>query len=348
MALRKNFVFQVLNGGKVPIPPIGAYYYVSFGDDPTLFTVDHKGTLRSTMGNQQNSTGNTKWTDYNSNTITPINNKSVFIPSGSTFNVKGYINFEDTSYNTLIGYESGVNITTASKNTLIGYQAGLNITTSRSNTLIGRNAGKRITTDGPNIFIGKDSGEYLTLGKHNTGIGNQALKYSTGITKCTAIGNNTGQKIENSTGATLIGCESMGGNYIRNISYTTAIGSFIGASDLFTTITASTLIGYMVGSTTATSDRLMIDNHDTNFPLVDGDFLNRNIKIGGSGNTIASGVTNSAIIGGANQTLTANTTVMMPKIELTENGEGVILVSPSGNRFKLVVSDTGSLSAITC
>lgn len=65
--------------------------------------------------------------------------------------------------------------------------------------------------------------------------------------------------------------------------------------------------------------------------------------LGGVNNNITSAATKSAIIGGSGQTLTTASTVMMPKIELSEDGAGIIMISSGGTKYNLTVDDSGNL-----
>ena len=62
--------------------------------------------------------------------------------------------------------------------------------------------------------------------------------------------------------------------------------------------------------------------------------------IGGSGHTINH--TGSVVLGGYNFTTLSNETVYSPSVEIFKNGEGVILRSPNGTRYKLTVDNSGS------
>jgi hypothetical protein len=50
------------------------------------------------------------------------------------------------------------------------------------------------------------------------------------------------------------------------------------------------------------------------------------------------------VLGGQGITGSTDDTVYMPKVELTEVGEGVIMKSPDGTRYKLTISNGGTIS----
>ncbi|MCA9750278.1 MAG: hypothetical protein KC414_14305, partial [Romboutsia sp.] len=113
------------------------------------------------------------------------------------------------------------------------------------NTFIGSNSGYYNTTGLNNIFIGPNSGFVNTTGDNNTYIG-----LSTGLT-ITSGDNNTilGAYAGSGGGVGLSGC---------------------------------ILLGYQAGQTNTTNNRLMIDNSNTNTPLVDGSFSSNTLQINGT------------------------------------------------------------------
>ena len=64
-----------------------------------------------------------------------------------------------------------------------------------------------------------------------------------------------------------------------------------------------------------------------------------------SGGTDANTVSRSVIIGGTGITGNTTDTVYVPKLETDEAGEGIIMKSPNGTRFKITVSDVGVVLA---
>lgn len=70
-----------------------------------------------------------------------------------------------------------------------------------------------------------------------------------------------------------------------------------------------------------------------------------NTIITGTNNTITANAHRSAIIGGQNITATASDTVYVPKLWVVTNGEGVILQSPNGTKYKLTVDDAGTITS---
>jgi hypothetical protein len=91
------------------------------------------------------------------------------------------INFDNTDFNTFLGYQAGKNVVSGAQyNTFIGYQAGFSSSTAASstadyNTAIGYQALFNNTTGYQNIAIGPNALYSNTTGSDNIAIGYQAL-----------------------------------------------------------------------------------------------------------------------------------------------------------------------------
>ncbi len=221
--------------------------------------------------------------------------------------VKDYIEFHPTNFGLFVGYQTGAN-NTANYNTFIGYQAGKATTTGKqnlfigylagttnttgknnvfigegagflntigaSNTFIGRRAGEYNTGDA-NTFVGKECGRNNTTGSNNTGFGTQALKINqTGLGN-TVFGNNALINAVNPDSNTVFGYSAMGtaGTCSRNV----ALG--FEAGNLASNVQECVLLGFQTGYNNTTSNRLMIDNSNTNTPLIDGNFTTNTLTI---------------------------------------------------------------------
>ena len=121
--------------------------------------------------------------------------------------VANLINFDNTLYNTFLGYQSGVNSvgtgtrnialgyyalnsnTTGYLNTAIGYTA-LQYCTGNENTAVGGNALNAGSTTGSyNTALGFAAGSIITTGSYNTAIGYGATFNANNLSNATAIGN---------------------------------------------------------------------------------------------------------------------------------------------------------------
>ena len=65
------------------------------------------------------------------------------------------------------------------------------------------------------------------------------------------------------------------------------------------------------------------------------------VVVGGTDHTLSHD--RSVIIGGTGMTSLATDTVYAPKIETFEDGEGIIMSSPNGTRYKVTVTNTGAI-----
>jgi hypothetical protein len=178
-----------------------------------------------------------------------------------------------------VGYSAGQNITTGTGNNFIGYQAGQKTTigldnvgigtlaldaniSGSNNVAVGRDAGKN-TTSSDNVILGFGALKENATGAQNTIVGRFSVQGSSGI----SIGNN------NVTLGYYSG-RSLGTGSANN----TILGAFAGPQ-VSQAMSNNVLIGYQVGQLNTQDDRLMIDNTNTETPLIDGDFANDIVTI---------------------------------------------------------------------
>ena len=146
------------------------------------------------------------------------------------------------AYNTAFGYKALNNNTTGTYNLAIGYAAMQNGTTGIANLAIGYQA-LFVNTGTNNLAVGNTALRSTTDGNNNTGLGQAALENNTVGNNNTAFGHNAGA---------------------------------IAAVD----IDACVYFGYGAGKNNATSNRLYINNSDSAFPLIYGEFDNDKVKFG--------------------------------------------------------------------
>jgi hypothetical protein len=91
----------------------------------------------------------------------------------------GYGSGGASSYNTLIGYESGFSIDTGSENTLLGRGAGYLLTTGSNNIFLGASSSANVTTGSSNIALGFNINLASSTGSNQLNIGN--LLFGTGV-----------------------------------------------------------------------------------------------------------------------------------------------------------------------
>lgn len=171
------------------------------------------------------------------------------------------IDFNNTDFNTKLGYQSGLNIVSGAKdNTFIGYQAGMASSTASTftaddNTAVGYMSFYSNTTSTENAALGIYALYANTTGSYNTAIGGEALYSNTTGNYNTAVG---AEALSNTTGA-------------NNI----ALG--YQAGDSITTGSNNIIIGYTVDAPSATgSNQLNIGN------TIYGNLTSGNVGIGTS------------------------------------------------------------------
>lgn len=158
------------------------------------------GTGASTINFNTGTTltsGSTLQTNSTKMTILGSGNVGIgTITPNNLIQVAGLINFDNTDFNTKLGYQAGNNIVSgAAQNTYIGYQAGLagsSNATADDNTAVGYQALYQISTGSKNTAIGKDAIRQNTSGVDNTAIGYGALYYNTSGSSNVAIGREAG------------------------------------------------------------------------------------------------------------------------------------------------------------
>jgi len=225
------------------------------------------------------------------------------------------------SNNLFIGYESGLNNQEGVNNVFIGYQAGKNNVgigsytgdhnvfigyksgmknnsageSGQSNVFIGKLCGYENTSGRWNVFIGTETGQVNQTGYFNTFVGAQAGKgnllgdgnYNTLIGYMsghyersdhnTYLGYRSGFSHQTGGQNTLIGMSTLHNNYSgsRNV----ALGHGAGFNN--TSGSDNVFIGYNAGADEMGSDKLYIENSNSDTPLIHGDFANDEVTING-------------------------------------------------------------------
>jgi len=87
-----------------------------------------------------------------------------------------WLSQSSVTQSTLIGASAGNNMTSGGlNNTLVGYQSAINLTSGDDNTTIGSEAGPYITTSAGNTCLGRRAGWGITTGAYNVVAGFEAL-----------------------------------------------------------------------------------------------------------------------------------------------------------------------------
>ncbi len=180
--------------------------------------------------------------------------------------VRNLINFDSANYNTYLGYFGGAT-GLGRYNTGVGQYVFRQVTTGDNSVAFGYNALDSMTTGNDNVAIGVSSMEWLKKGFHNTAVGFLSMNRN------------------DSTGNTVVGSEALEMNLVgtdncvfgnfaflfnESGSHNVAIGDSAGYNNI--SGSGNVLIGNKVGVNELRSNRLMIDNSDTIYPLIEGNF----------------------------------------------------------------------------
>ncbi|MCX2576140.1 beta strand repeat-containing protein, partial [Pedobacter sandarakinus] len=152
---------------------------------------------------------------------------------------------------------------TGRRNDAFGVSALTSVTSGIQNTAIGRYTLRSLTIGNDNVAMGNRTLENLTDGSTNIAIGRSVMPGLVTGTGNISIG--TASALQIKPGAisnTVIGTQAGG---------STGFGAGIGSGNV--------LLGYRVGWAHTGDNRLMIDNSETNTPLLDGDFTTRILTI---------------------------------------------------------------------
>ncbi|WP_299242520.1 discoidin domain-containing protein [uncultured Aquimarina sp.] len=182
--------------------------------------------------------------------------------------------YEIEVYGTLVDTETDPNTATDPSNVFVGTDAGQNNTTGVNNVFVGNNSGRKNTVGKTNVFVGRNSGRNNVEGSNNVFNGNSAGFSNVSGNFNTFLGTFAGR--ENIDGRRNV---FIGGNAGRN-----------------STGNANILIGYKAGFNETGNNKLIIENSDSDTPLVYGDFATDQFGI--NTNTIPDGY-NFAVGGGA-------------------------------------------------
>lgn len=199
--------------------------------------------------------------------------------------------------NIAIGVEALENNTSGGANVAVGYRALNSNTAGSSNTAIGSNSLFYNKANYGNTAIGQNAMFYANnsitgYAANNTAVGFEALKGSTIPADNTGSGNialGSYSMHDNTSGGqnTAVGIYSLSNN--TTASNNTAIGYDAGGNLI--TGSGNVMLGREAGGTINVSNKLFIDNSNTNDPLIKGDFstnelkINSKLRVGGTGDT---------------------------------------------------------------
>jgi hypothetical protein len=173
-----------------------------------------------------------------------------------TVNSLPWLERADTN-NQFIGVEtSPASLSGATNNLCIGIGAGVSLTTGDYNICIGENSGSIIDSTQGCIFIGYNAGR-KTTGNANTAIGWNSMYNLSGI---------GGNGVSNTTVGSYSGFSLSSGN--QNVLIGDNSGYYINSGN------GNVFIGYQSGETSNVSNKLYIENSNSQTPLIYGEFDN--------------------------------------------------------------------------
>jgi trimeric autotransporter adhesin len=168
------------------------------------------------------------------------------------------LNLNNGNNNTAVGTATLQNNANGGQNTGIGFGSLLSNTTGNNNTSLGSSL--NLNTQGSqNIAIGNFSLEQNTIQSNNVALGYCALRLLTLGEQNTILGNFAGQNL-------------LSGNQNVYLGY---------ASGRSSAGTGNVLIGNQSGENLVASNRLFIENTNSNLPLIYGEFDNDVLKVNG-------------------------------------------------------------------
>jgi len=202
-------------------------------------------------------------------------NGSIFIGTDSGLN-------DDLSNNVnlFIGNNCGKNNVNGYENTAIGQYAMGNGTEYNYSTAFGYRALFSSTLTYGNAAFGDWTLSNCITGSYNTALGHKAMQYNETGGSNIAVGDRA--MMQNTVGEhnTALGARSLLSNLSG--SNNTTVGYKAGNGSTGESISGSVFIGYMAGSTENTSNKLYIENSDSDAPLIYGDFNSNIMAVNGN------------------------------------------------------------------
>ena len=224
------------------------------------------------------------------------------------------------NYNVFLGTYAGAYNTTARRNVAIGYFAGHYNAVGWDNIFLGRYSGYNLnsTTDATsNVFIGNNAGTVNTSGSRNVYIGNEAGADNNGGQSNVFLGNSAGQGSDPTDWSIFLGSRTGGfGDYTTRVDHKIIIG---------------------VGTASHNSEFDAPNPHKSH-----------QLAIGIRTSSLPA---NYWIVGDENFNIGIGTTNPTKKLHVggdvkvgVNTSQGVVLTSPDGTEYRLVVANDGTLT----
>ena len=198
-------------------------------------------------------------------------------------------------FNTAVGYRSLHSNSNGSSNVSIGWRALDSNTGGASNVAIGLNTmrlnstGFGNTASGYSALSHNSNGDYNTVhgyealstnqaGDHNSAVGYQSLYFSTGSYN-TALGSSS--LLSMATGSNNVALGAWADQFNQGGSNNVILGFEAGRQIDNHNASGNVFIGHRAGYNSLGSNKLYIENSDSNAPLIYGEFDNNKVKING-------------------------------------------------------------------
>jgi hypothetical protein len=241
---------------------------------------------------QTDSTDDSDWTINGDNMYSAVSGNvgiGTSAPS-ALLDVNGHINSTHTykldgstvlsnqgTNNLFVGKDVGLITTTGSNNSAVGYQALYLNTTASDNSAMGAGALQYNSTGNSNTAMGRDALRLNTTGTSNSAVGMQALMSNNIGAYNSAMG--YGALRSNTTGNYNTALGYAANYYNQTGSNNTIIGYRAGMGTSFHNKSGNVFIGYQAGYNETGSNKLYIENSDSNTPLIHGDFAANRVGI---------------------------------------------------------------------
>lgn len=238
-----------------------------------------------------------------------------------------------------------------SSNIFVGENAGTNNpATNTYNTGVGNYVLWNNTTGTENTAMGGSALSLNTSGRGNTAVGQSVLAFNTSGILNSAVGASALHKNREGRYNLAVGADALynktTGNNNTAIGYGAGHGNITGSGNVF--------LGYMAGYQEADSNTLYIENSDSNFPLIYGEFdydivaINGTLGVGTTSPTAKLEVVGNIKTSGLYENISGNigigTTSPGARLDVS-NAEDtdLIMFSTSGtNRFSITAHGSGS------
>jgi hypothetical protein len=185
-------------------------------------------------------------------------------------------------YNVAVGDAAAQNLTVGSRNTFVGSYAGQSLGNAEGVIAIGNRAmwynPNSATPRRYNIAIGVEAMGQGYSADYNIGIGTQTMARASYAFENVLVGHFVAPVLQNGTADVALGNRTLNNLQIgnRNVAIGDRAGEFITGGD------GNVLIGNQAGGTaTALSNKLYIDNSNTESPLIKGDFASNSLEFNG-------------------------------------------------------------------